>query len=105
MVQEYYLQKDRIKTYEGEIENLEKLSGSSRKTLTEINEGFRDGKMSCSWALPVQEKTHLYLEKIEETIANGKNVLFLLPEIALTKQIIQRLEKNTENNSVLSSKL
>jgi primosomal protein N' (replication factor Y) len=33
------------------------------------------------------------LEKIEETIAEEKNVLFLLPEISLTKQITQRLEK------------
>ncbi|WP_347219240.1 primosomal protein N', partial [Chryseobacterium sp.] len=36
---------------------------------------------------------HIYLEKIEECIREGKNVLFLLPEISLTKQITQRLEK------------
>ena len=35
----------------------------------------------------------MYLDKIEETISKGKNVLFLLPEIAITKQITQRLEK------------
>ena len=56
LVQEYYLQKDRIKTYEGEIENLEKLSEVQEKALLEINEGFRDGKMSCFMVLPVQEK-------------------------------------------------
>jgi primosomal protein N' (replication factor Y) len=33
------------------------------------------------------------LDQIEETIEAGKNVLFLLPEIAITKQIVQRLEK------------
>src|SRR5690606_23060558 len=37
-------------------------------------------------------KTHLYAQKIEETIDAGKNALLLLPEIALTKQIVQRLE-------------
>jgi primosomal protein N' (replication factor Y) len=93
LVQEYYLQKDRIETYEGEIENLEKLSEVQEKALTEINEGIRDGKNVLLHGVTSSGKTHLYLEKIEETIANGKNVLFLLPEIALTKQIIQRLEK------------
>ena len=43
-------------------------------------------------ALPVQEK-HLYLEKIEETIANGKMCCFCFQKLLLTKQIIQRLEK------------
>ena len=40
LVQEYYLQKDRIETYEGEIENLEKLSEVQEKAFVEINEGF-----------------------------------------------------------------
>ena len=61
--------------------------------MTEINEGLREGKNVLLHGVTSSGKTHLYLEKIEETIANGKNVLFLLPEIALTKQIIQRLEK------------
>src|SRR5690606_36066059 len=38
-------------------------------------------------------KTHVSLEKIEDTIAQGRDVLVLLPEISLTKQIAQRLEK------------
>ena len=38
-------------------------------------------------------KTHVYLEKIEDCIRSGKNVLFLVPEIALNQQITQRLEK------------
>jgi primosomal protein N' (replication factor Y) len=49
-------------------------------------------------------KTHLYLDKIEETISKGKNVFFCLPEIAITKQITQRLEKNTEKHSVFTIK-
>lgn len=36
-------------------------------------------------------KTEVYATLIEETLAQGKQVLFLLPEIALTTQIIQRL--------------
>jgi primosomal protein N' (replication factor Y) len=38
-------------------------------------------------------KTELYVKLIEEAIAKGKQVLYLLPEIALTTQIINRLRK------------
>lgn len=38
-------------------------------------------------------KTEIYVKLIEQTIAEGKQVLYLLPEIALTTQIISRLRK------------
>jgi primosomal protein N' (replication factor Y) len=38
-------------------------------------------------------KTEIYVKLIEQTIAQGKQVLYLLPEIALTTQIINRLRK------------
>ncbi|MBL7882469.1 MAG: primosomal protein N', partial [Bacteroidia bacterium] len=38
-------------------------------------------------------KTEIYVKLIEETLAEGKQVLYLLPEIALTTQIINRLKK------------
>lgn len=39
-------------------------------------------------------KTQVYIKLIEEQIKEGKQVLFLLPEIALTAQIIRRLQKH-----------
>lgn len=38
-------------------------------------------------------KTEIYVKLIEQAIAEGKQVLYLLPEIALTTQIINRLRK------------
>ncbi len=38
-------------------------------------------------------KTEVYIKLIQETIQQGRQVLFLLPEIALTAQIINRLRK------------
>jgi len=38
-------------------------------------------------------KTEIYIKLIEQAINNGKQVLYLLPEIALTSQIIHRLRK------------
>lgn len=93
LVEEYLLEKDRIEKYEGEIETLETLSDIQKIANQEIENAFNDGKNVLLHGVTSSGKTHLYLEKIEEKIKEGKNVLFLLPEIALTKQITQRLEK------------
>jgi primosomal protein N' (replication factor Y) len=39
-------------------------------------------------------KTHLYIKLIEQYIRKGEQVLYMLPEIALTSQIIRRLQKH-----------
>ncbi|MBU8881733.1 primosomal protein N' [Kaistella sp. DKR-2] len=93
LVYEYFIQKDRLETYEGEIENIEKLTDAQLLSGKEIDEAFESGKNVLLHGVTSSGKTHIYLEKIEETIAAGKNVIFLLPEISLTKQIVQRLEK------------
>ena len=92
-VEEYYLQQDRIESYDGETEDLEKLTEIQQKAKSEIDLAFENGKNVLLHGVTSSGKTHIYLEKIEETISEGKNVLFLLPEISLTKQITQRLEK------------
>ncbi|WP_336959743.1 replication restart helicase PriA [Chryseobacterium contaminans] len=93
LVEEYHMQKDRIESYEGEIEEIEELSEEQKIAKAEIDEAFEEGKNVLLHGVTSSGKTHIYLEKIEECIREGKNVLFLLPEISLTKQITQRLEK------------
>ncbi|WES97918.1 primosomal protein N' [Chryseobacterium arthrosphaerae] len=93
LVEEYYMQKDRIESYEGELEELEELSEQQKTAKSEIDEAFEEGKNVLLHGVTSSGKTHIYLEKIDECIRSGKNVLFLLPEISLTKQITQRLEK------------
>ncbi|UMQ41975.1 primosomal protein N' [Chryseobacterium sp. Y16C] len=93
LVEEYYMQKDRIESYEGEIEEIEELSEAQKLAKITIDEAFEEGKNVLLHGVTSSGKTHIYLEKIEECISEGKNVLFLLPEISLTKQITQRLEK------------
>ncbi|MGV8914982.1 MAG: replication restart helicase PriA [Kaistella sp.] len=93
LVQEYFLQKDRLKSFEGEIEDLEKLTPEQEKANGEITAAFAESKNVLLHGVTSSGKTHIYLEQIEKTVAAGKNVLFLLPEISLTKQIVQRLEK------------
>ena len=46
-------------------------------------------------------KTELYIHLIEETLAQGKQVLYLVPEIALTTQLSNRLQVVFGNNLVV----
>lgn len=93
LIEEYYLQKDRLESYEGETEEIEELTDAQKQAKTEIDAAFNEEKNVLLHGVTSSGKTHIYLEKIEETINSGKNVLFLLPEISLTKQITKRLEK------------
>lgn len=93
LVEEYFLQVDRLESYEGETEQLEELSGEQMRARKEIAEAFEEGKNVLLHGVTSSGKTHLYLENIEETVLAGLNVLLLLPEIALTKQTAMRLEK------------
>ncbi|MFC6267940.1 replication restart helicase PriA [Frigoriflavimonas asaccharolytica] len=92
-VEEYFLEKDRLQSYEGEIEEIDSLSDAQNLINEEIEEAFSKNENVLLHGVTSSGKTHLYLEQIETTINQGKNVLFLLPEIAITKQISQRLEK------------
>lgn len=47
-------------------------------------------------------KTHLYIELIKETIAKDEQILYLLPEIALTVQLVSRLRAHFGNEVVVS---
>ncbi len=93
LVEEFYLQKDRLKGYEGETEVVEELTEIQKQAKFQIDSAFESGKNVLLHGVTSSGKTHLYLDKIEETLLEGKNTLLLLPEISLTKQMIQRLEK------------
>lgn len=93
LIEEYLVQKDRLETYQGEIEDLDKLTESQQLAKAEIDDAFTNDKNVLLHGVTSSGKTHIYLSKIEETVSAGRNVIFLLPEISLTKQIVQRLEK------------
>ncbi|PIE50196.1 MAG: primosomal protein N' [Flavobacteriales bacterium] len=92
-VTEYLLEQDRLPTYDGEIEEVESLTEAQQNAISEINQAFENQKNVLLQGVTSSGKTHIYLQKIEDTIAEGKCALLLLPEIALTKQITLRLEK------------
>ncbi|MHA6698020.1 replication restart helicase PriA [Chryseobacterium sp. A321] len=92
IVQQYLLEKDRIERFEGDLEQMESLSLEQARALDAIENAFSKGSNVLLHGVTGSGKTHLYMERIAQTLEKGKFALYLLPEISLTKQIIHRLE-------------
>ncbi len=55
---------------------------------------FKEKAVCLLQGVTASGKTQIYIKLIEQYIKSGKQVLYMLPEIALTAQIIRRLQKN-----------
>jgi len=73
------------------IKEFKKLSDSQLNGLNEIRSTFETKQVTLLHGVTGSGKTEVYVELIQEQIEKGKQVLFLLPEIALTTQLITRL--------------
>ncbi len=69
------------------------LSSSQNKALQQIEESFKTHQTCLLHGITGSGKTEIYCSLIEKTIAQGKQVLYLLPEIALTTQLVTRIKK------------
>lgn len=67
------------------------LSDVQLKAFDEVNDRFAAKDVVLLHGVTASGKTQVYIRLIEEAVAQGKNVLYLLPEIALTTQITERL--------------
>lgn len=87
----YQIQTDRI-NFKGETNVLKELNQFQEKALTEIKTSFEEKEVVLFHGITSSGKTEVYTKLIEDNLKSGKQILFLLPEIALTTQIITRLE-------------
>ena len=93
ILEEYFIQKDRIE-YEGEDSTaIKKLSESQSEALQKIKESFKEKDVTLLYGVTSSGKTEVYVQLIEEVISKGEQVLYMLPEIALTTQLISRLQQ------------
>jgi len=70
------------------------LSTAQQKAFDEIQQAFTRKPVCLLHGVTSSGKTQLYIRQIETMIRQGKQVLYMLPEIALTSQIIRRLQKH-----------
>jgi primosomal protein N' (replication factor Y) (superfamily II helicase) len=70
------------------------LSPAQQKALDEVHSSFTSKQVCLLHGVTSSGKTQVYIRLIEEYIRQGKQVLYMLPEIALTSQIIRRLQKH-----------
>ncbi|MBT8205486.1 MAG: primosomal protein N' [Eudoraea sp.] len=90
---EDYQRTDRI-TYHGDTPIVPKSLNEYQETaLHSIRENFKQDKVMLLHGVTSSGKTELYVNLVEEELKKGKQVLYLLPEIALTTQLIVRLQK------------
>lgn len=88
----YEKEVSRLKTYEEELSADFELNQIQDEALALINQQHQQKDVSLLYGVTASGKTAIYIRLIEQYLAQGKQVLYLLPEIGLTTQIIQRLK-------------
>lgn len=89
---EYFIQQDRIN-----FQNLENgsflLNQTQQQAFKAIKNQWLNKEVCLLHGVTASGKTEIYIKLIEEFISSGKQVAYLLPEIALTTQLVTRLTK------------
>lgn len=85
---------DRLALFEGSSleENEQNFSAAQEKAYSKIISAWNDKEVCLLHGITGSGKTHIYIKLIAETLKKGKQALYLLPEIALTTQIIKKLQ-------------
>ncbi len=95
--EEYYVQVDRIDVNYKTTNDLLELSSVQEIAFQHINKCFATQNVCLLHGVTSSGKTEIYTKIIETYIKEGKQVLFLLPEIALTTQLVSRLRLHFGN--------
>lgn len=88
--EEYSMQQDRV-TFGDESKSSPMLSLQQIQAVEQISEGFKSIPIALLHGVTSSGKTEVYIKLIEQFLENDKQVLYLLPEIALTTQLVGRL--------------
>lgn len=89
--EEYFVQEDRVNFAKNKINNALSLSTAQQNAYHEIEAFFVEKEVCLLHGVTSSGKTEIYTKLIDKYIEQGKQVLYLLPEIALTTQLVSRL--------------
>ncbi len=89
----YQKQVDRLSAYDRDTVTAFELNEAQQNALQEINQQFTGKSTVLLHGVTSCGKTEIYIHLIREQLQQGKQVLYLLPEIALTTQLTDRLKR------------
>ena len=87
------LEVSRLSGVEANLDAEFTLSPLQQEALNQLKASLQEKEVCLVHGVTASGKTEIYIRLIEEYLAKGKQVLYLLPEIGLTTQVIQRLQK------------
>ena len=93
ILEEYCIQTDRVQFNEQSNNNSKKLNIHQEQAFNEIKTSFLEHQITLLHGVTSSGKTEIYVKLIEEQLKENKQVLYLLPEIALTTQLVERLRQ------------
>jgi primosomal protein N' (replication factor Y) len=82
---------DRLEAAEGATRAIYKLFPAQKTALDQIEASFLKNPVTLLHGVTSSGKTEIYIHLIDKCLNEGKQVLYLLPEIGLTTQMISRL--------------
>jgi primosomal protein N' (replication factor Y) len=91
ILESYFIQTDRI-NYDEDTTSTKHLNQDQSVALTQIVNEFQTQNVVLLDGVTSSGKTEVYVKLIEKALENGEQVLYLLPEIALTTQLVNRLQ-------------
>lgn len=94
MIEVVAIETGRLKEFTGETYAPHALNKVQQKAMEGIRQSFAEKEVCLLHGVTGSGKTEIYIELIEEHLKKGEQVLYLLPEIALTAQIITRLQRH-----------
>lgn len=95
--EEFELQQDRVDFSDREDDRSLVLSDAQQKAFDELLVGFSTQDVCLLHGVTGSGKTEVYISIIEKLLENQNQVLYLLPEIALTTQLVMRLTAHFGN--------
>lgn len=89
----YHQEIGRLDKNQVAVNEINPLNAPQQQAYKEIVETFQSKSVCLLHGVTSSGKTEIYIHLIQEALKSGKQVLYLLPEIALTTQITERLKR------------